>query len=400
MELNGKYGVVLASLLAVLLLGACKEQTAKVSAKPGPVVVDVITLESEPTEVKMEVPGRTAAFRVAEVRPQVNGIIQKRLFTEGSVVQAGELLYQIDSAVYLAKFASAKAALAKAEAVEHLARLKAERYSSLVHTRAVSELDQAEIEANWKQAEAGVAAGKATLNSARIDLDYTKVTAPISGRIGRSMITEGALVTAQQSTALATIQQLDPLYVDLTKSSTELIGIKKDLSAGRLESNKDEKPQVAILLEDGTEYEHKGVLEFSDVTVNQSTGTVTLRVVVANPDEDLLPGMFVRARISNGVKQDAILVPAASISRNSKGEAVVMLVNSESKVESRIIHSGRTMGGKVLVDRGLSNGDQLITVGLQKIKPGITVKAFETQKPLTGQAALKIDQRSSIAKAE
>ncbi len=395
-----KQSTILIIIMTGFLLGACSNEPPKTAAPQGPVEVDIVTLAAQPAEIEVELPGRTVAYRVAEVRPQVNGIIKQRFFTEGSVVKAGDLLYQIDPAVYQATFDSAKAALAKAKAVEHSARLKAERYATLVRTKAVSELDQVEIEASWKQAVADVAAAEAAMNSAAINLDYTRVTAPISGHIGKSMISEGALVTAQQSTALATIQQLDQLYVDVTQSSTELARIKKALSAGTLDSNENAKSQVTILLEDGSEYEQPGTLEFSDVSVDQSTGSVTLRIVVANPDEDLLPGMFVRARISSGVRQDAILIPAASISHNNKGEAYVMLVNSQSQVESRIIQSGRNMGDQVLVNGGLANGEQVITAGLQKIKPGITVKAYELNESLTGQAALNTSQVASLAKAE
>jgi membrane fusion protein, multidrug efflux system len=392
--------IVLAVVLTGLVLGGCKEEARQGKAAQGPVEVDVVTLKTQPVEIVVELPGRTAAYRVAEVRPQVNGIIKKRVFTEGSDVKAGELLYQIDPAVYQAKFDSAKAALAKARAIEHSARLKAERYGSLVRTKAVSELDQVEFEAVWKQAVADVAASEAALNSARIDLEYTRVTAPISGRIGESMITEGALVTAQQSTALATIQQLDPLYVDVTKSSNELRGLKKNLSAGRLDKSDISKSQVRILFEDGTEYEHAGTLEFSGATVDQSTGTVTLRAIFPNPDETLLPGMFVRSRISNGVDQNAILIPAASISHNAKGAAVVMLVNKESQVETRAIQSGRNIGEKVLVTGGLVGGEKLITAGLQKIRQGVTVKAVEQQEPLVGQIVKNAQQATSAAQTE
>ncbi len=391
---------VLAVVLTGLVLGGCTKEAQQARAPRGPVEVDAVTLTTQPTEIVVELPGRTAAYRVAEVRPQVNGIIKKRVFTEGSVVKAGELLYQIDPAVCQAKFDSAKAALAKAKAIEHSAKLKAERYGSLVRTKAVSELDQVEFEAAWKQAVADVAAAEAALNSARIDLDYTRVTAPISGRIGMSMVSEGALVTAQQNTALATIQQLDPLYVDVTKSSNELRRLKKNLSAGKLDDKEVAKSNVRILFEDGSEYEQTGSLEFSDVTVDQSTGTVTLRAIVANPDQELLPGMFVRALVSNGMQQDAILIPAASISRNRKGEALVMLVDKESKVESRIIQSGRHMGDKVLVNAGLVGGEKLITAGFQKIKPGVTVKVAEQQGQLLGQVNQKTQPATPAGKTE
>ena len=361
-------------LIAVVLLSACRQENPKTIA-PGPMEVGILTIKQKPVNLAVELPGRTAAYRIAEVRPQVGGIIKKRLFTEGSEVKAGQLLYQIDPDTYQARFDSAKAALAKADALEHSARLKAERYRTLVQTKAVSDQDQVEMEANWKQAVADVAAAKAAVDSARINLDYTKLTAPISGRIGRSTVTEGALVTAEQATALATIQQLDPLYVDLNQSSTEMLNLKKELSSEQAQHLEKSQSPVKVLFEDGLEYNQTGVLEFSDVTVNQTTGTVILRAIVANPDQRLLPGMFVRARIDKGQRPNAILVPAVSISRNSKGQPMVMLVNKESVVEARIIQTGQNIGDQVLVTEGLSEGEQVIVAGLQKIKPGVSVKA-------------------------
>ena len=361
-------------LIAVVLLSACRQENPKTIA-PGPMEVGILTIKQQPVNLAVELPGRTAAYRIAEVRPQVGGIIKKRLFTEGSEVKAGQLLYQIDPDTYQARFDSAKAALAKADALEHSARLKAERYRTLVQTKAVSDQDQVEMEANWKQAVADVAAAKAAVDSARINLDYTKLTAPISGRIGRSTVTEGALVTAEQATALATIQQLDPLYVDLNQSSTEMLNLKKELSSEQTQHLEKSQSRVKVLFEDGAEYSQPGTLEFSDVTVNQTTGTVILRAIVANPDQRLLPGMFVRARIDKGQRPNAILVPAISISRNSKGQPMVMLVNKESVVEARIVQTGQNIGDQVLVTEGLSEGEQVIVAGLQKIKPGVSVKA-------------------------
>lgn len=381
-------------------LGGCNEQSPKVMAARGPVEVDTVTLKTQPIQLEVKLPGRTTAYRVAEVRPQVNGIVKERLFTEGSLVEAGQLLYQIDPATYQARLDSARASLAKAKAIEHSRRLKAERYTTLVRTKAVSELDQVEIEADWKQAVADVAAAEAALNSARIDLEYTRITAPISGRIGTSMITEGALVTAQQTTPLATIQQLDPMYVDVTQSSTELLRLKKEITVGRLSNGENAQSKVRIQLEDGSEYGQTGTLEFSDVTVDQSTGTVTLRALVANPDEELLPGMFVRARISKGVKPDAIVVPAASISRNSKGQAIVMLVTSKSTIENRIIESGQNIGNMVLVNSGLTQGDQLVIAGLQNVKHGVQVKISEKSDSLAGQVALLEEPAKSVESVE
>ena len=400
MKLQKKKYLIMAVLLSGLLLGGCQQEKPKAMMSQGPVEVDVITVKPQPAELSVELPGRTAPFRVAEVRPQVNGIIQKRLFVEGSEVKAGQLLYQIDPAVYQAKVDSAAATLSRAKVVEQSARLKAERYRILVKTKSVSELDQIEIEAAWKQAVADVAYAEAALNSARIDLDYTRVTAPISGRIGKSMISEGALVTAQQSTALATIQQLDPLYVDVSQSSMDLLRLKKDLATGALADSDMAKQQVRIILEDGSEYGETGSLEFSDVTVDQTTGGVTLRAIIANPHRDLLPGMFVRARIVSGLKEDAILVPAASISRNSKGQAVVMLVNSDSKVESRIIESGRNIGENVMVNDGLKGGETLITAGLQKVRQGAAVTPVAHQEPLVGQLSGKSQQAAPVAHVE
>lgn len=389
-----------AVILTVVLLGGCKEEAPKTMAKQGPAEVDVITLTTQAVKLEAELPGRTAAYRVAEVRPQVNGIVKKRHFTEGSKITAGDVLYQIDPALYQSRLDSARAALAKAKANEHSAQIKAERYKILIRKNAVSEMDQVEIEANWKQAVAEVAAAEATVNSARIDLDYTRITAPISGRIGKSMISEGALVTAQQSAPLATIQQLDPLYVDVTQSSTDLLRLKKNLSTGLLQNSESTRSDITLLLEDGAKYEHTGSLEFSDVTVDQTTGTVTLRAIVANPAEELLPGMFVRARLTTGVKQDAILVPTESISRNKKGQAVVMLVDNQSTVESRLINSGQNMGGKVLVNDGLKAGERLITAGFQKIKAGAPVKAVERQNPPAKQVAAKTEISALVKKAE
>lgn len=395
MEKNIRTTIVfLPFLVTGLLAGGCKDSAQQTAPAGVPVEVNVVTLKQQPVNLAVELPGRTAAFRVAEVRPQVGGIIQKRLFIEGSEVKAGQLLYQINPDTYLAGFDSAKAALAKAEAQEHAARLKAERYRTLVRTKAVSEQEQIEMDASWKQAVADVAAAKAALATARINLEYTKVTAPITGRIGKSTVTEGALVTAQQSAALSTIQQLDPLYVDVSQSSAELLSLKKEVAAGLATGGEKPKSEVKVLLEGGGEYRHAGSLEFSDVTVNQTTGTVTLRAIVGNPDQELLPGMFVRARIAKGVKSEAILVPAASLNRNTKGQATVMVVNKQSVVENRIVQTSQNVGDQVLISQGLVGGEQVIVAGLQKIKPGVAVKAVE--QPATESA--QTNAASSAAK--
>lgn len=371
-------------LVAVVLLSACKQEEKKTIA-PEPVEVGTITIRPQPVNRVMELPGRTAAYRVAEVRPQVGGIVKKRLFTEGSEVKAGQLLYQIDPDTYQAKFDSAKAGLVRAEALEYSSRLKAQRYKNLVQTKAVSEQDQIEIEANWKQTVADVAAAKAALDSARINLEYTRVTAPIGGRIGKSTVTEGALVTAEQAAPLSTIQQLDPIYIDLNRSSTELLNLKRELAAGQAQTTGASQP-VKVLFENGSEYTQTGVLEFSDVTVNPTTGTVILRAIVANGAHELLPGMFVRARIDKGPLPNAILVPTASVSRNNKGQAMVMVVNSQSTVEARPIEIGQNMGQLVWVATGLADGEQVIVTGLQKIRPGVPVKTVAASMPDTNHS--------------
>lgn len=383
-------------LVAVVLLSACKQEEKKTIA-PEPVEVGTITIKPQPVNRVVELPGRTAAYRVAEVRPQVGGIVKKRLFTEGSEVKAGQLLYQIDPDTYQAKFDSAKAALARAEALEYSSRLKAQRYKNLVQTKAVSEQDQIEIEANWKQTVADVAAAKAALDSARINLEYTRVTAPIGGRIGKSTVTEGALVTAEQAAPLSTIQQLDPIYVDLNQSSTELLNLKKELAAGQALTAGASQP-VKVLFANGSEYTQTGVLEFSDVTVNPTTGTVILRAIVANGAHELLPGMFVRARIDKGPLPNAILVPAASVSRNNKGQAIVMVVNSQSTVEARPIEIGQNMGQQVWVATGLADGEQVIVSGLQKIRPGVPVKAVAASPPDTNPSTT--GTTAALAKGE
>nr|WP_306549485.1 efflux RND transporter periplasmic adaptor subunit [Desulfobulbus sp.] len=395
--MNTRKFLLFSLLLAAALLSACRQEDKKIVA-PGPVEVEVTTVRPQPVNLATELPGRTAAYRIAEVRPQVGGIIKKRMFTEGSEVKAGQLLYQIDPDTYQARFDSAKAAQAKAEALEHSARLKAERYRSLVQTKAVSEQDQVEMEANWKQTVADVAAAKASLDSAQINLEYTKVIAPISGRIGKSTVTEGALVTAEQATALSTIQQLDPLYVDLNQSSTDMLNLKKELSSGQTQNRNKAQSPVKVLFENGSEYGQTGALEFSDVTVNQTTGTVILRAIVANPGHELLPGMFVRARIDKGQRPNAILIPAASVSRNTKGQAVVLLVNKQSIVESRLIQTGQNMGEQVLVDGGLVEGEQVIVSGLQKIKPGVPVKALTVSASDGKQSSIGVP--TSVAQAE
>ncbi len=359
--------LVSAIALATLSLTGCQEASAPPPAQTPK--VGVVTLQPQSFTLTTELPGRTAAFRIAEVRPQVDGIIQKRLFTEGSEVKAGQQLYQIDPSVYTATYKSAQASLASAQSL-------AARYKDLVSDQAVSKQAYDESQAARLQAEA-------TLEKARIDLRYTKVLAPISGRVGRSAVTEGALVSNGQTTAMATIQQLDPIYVDVTQSTKDLLRLRRELAEGQLQKTGDSGARVSLTLEDGSAYPHEGTLEFSEVSVDEGTGSVTLRAVFPNPDHSLLPGMFVHASLSSAVKQQAILAPQQGVTRDLKGQATALVVNTENKVELRHLKAERTVGDRWLVSEGLNPGDRLITEGLQFVRPGIAVNAA----PATNVAA-------------
>ncbi|HAW61907.1 MAG TPA: efflux RND transporter periplasmic adaptor subunit [Pseudomonas sp.] len=349
----------LMSILAVaVFLAGCQEEAAPpAQQKPK---VGIVTVQTEPFAVTTDLPGRTRAYRIAEVRPQVNGIIQKRLFTEGSDVKAGQQLYQIDASVYEATLKSAQASLASSKSL-------ADRYAELVKDQAVSKQAYDEARAASLQAEA-------ELERARIDLRYTKVLAPISGRIGRSAVTEGALVSNGQAQELATIQQLDPIYVDVTQPARDLLALRRDLAEGRLQKSGENAARVSLKLEDGSDYGHEGKLEFSEVTVDPGTGSVTLRAVFPNPDKILLPGMFVHAQLVAGLKSEAMLVPQQGVTRNAKGEPTAMVVNAENKVELRTIKTERAVGNRWLVGDGLQPGDRVITEGLQFIQPGVEVE--------------------------
>lgn len=355
--------MVSAIALATLTLAGCGDQAAP-PPRQAP-TVGIVTLQAEPYTLTTELPGRTAAFRIAEVRPQVNGIIQKRLFKEGSEVKAGQQLYQIDSSVYVAAAKSAEATLASAKSL-------AERYKSLVSDQAVSRQAYDEAQAARLQAEAA-------LEQARIDVRYTKVLAPIAGNIGRSAVTEGALVSNGQTNAMATIQQLDPIYVDVTQPTKDLLRLRRDLESGQLQKASDTAAKVQLRLEDGSTYEHEGTLEFSEVSVDEGTGSVTLRAVFPNPDHTLLPGMFVHARLPAGVNKEAILAPQQGITRNPKGEPTALVVNAENKVELRQLKAERTDGNRWVVLDGLKSGDKLITEGLQFVQPGAEVKTTEAK---------------------
>ncbi|MFA8092028.1 efflux RND transporter periplasmic adaptor subunit [Klebsiella oxytoca] len=355
----------------VCLLAACDQ---KPDMNSGAMVtqVGVVTLKAEPVTLFSDLTGRVTGTMVSDVRPQVEGIIKKRLFKEGDDVQSGQVLYEIDPASYQASYDEAVAQLQNAIAVVNSSKLKADRYAALVKENGVSRQDADDAMATYKQNVASVAQYRAAVESARINLGYTRVRAPISGRIGISSVTPGALVTASQTDALATIRTLDPVYVDLTQSSTQLLKLKKQ----QLQGNDNTVP-VTVTLDDGSKYQHAGKLELTEVSVDESTGSVTLRAVFPNPEHDLLPGMFVRATVSNGVQSEAILAPQQGITRDAKGNGTALVVNKENKVESREVVTDRVIGNKWLIIRGLQSGDRLITEGTGKVQAGMEVKAVE-----------------------
>lgn len=371
-------------LLAALALAGCGKKDAAPGGAPPAPEVGIVTLQPQRVALTSELPGRTAPCQVAEVRPQVSGIVQKRLFTEGSEVRAGQLLYQIDPATYQATLTSARAALARAEANLLPARLKAERYRELLSIKAISQQDDDNAQAALKQAEADVAAAQAAVEHAQINLRYTSVTAPISGRIGRSSVTAGALVTANQTAALATIQQLDPIYVDVARSNSEMLQLKRQLAAGTLKTDASGAARVKLLLEDGSSYPQAGTLRFSEASVEPSTGSVTLRTLFPNPDQLLLPGMFVRAVLEEGVNEAALLVPQRGVSRNPAGQPMALVVGAEEKVEVRILKAARTVGDSWLVEEGLKPGDRVILEGIQRARPGTVVRAVPFGSPPGG----------------
>jgi membrane fusion protein (multidrug efflux system) len=405
-------------LFGGLTVAGCESKNAT-SGTPQARMPEVAVVTTRPQQVVLtaELPGRTSAYRVAEIRPQVNGLIQKRLFTEGSDVKAGQVLYQIDPATFQAAFDyaaanltamkknadKARAALGasiagvtRQQATLDLARTNRERFDEAFKERAVStsQRDQAATEAQVAEAalkaakaqvesdrkavaaaEAAIQQAKAALETVRINLGYTKITAPISGRIGKSSVTDGAIVTAYQPIALATIQQMDPIYVDVPQSTTELLRLKRSLKDGRLNHEGSDQKKVNLLLEDGTVYPLEGTLQFRDVTVEPSTGSVILRIVIPNPEGVLLPGMFVRAVVKEGVSEHAILIPQQAVSRDPKGNPLVLIVDAQSKVQQRMLVLDRAMGDKWLVSAGLQEGDRVIVEGIQKVRPGAPVKA-------------------------
>lgn len=372
------------ALLTTLTLTACGDKANE--AKPGqkePATVGVLVLKAESQSLSTELPGRTVAVQAADVRPQVSGIIRQRLFNEGDTVKAGQVLYQIDAKTYEVAVASANAAVAKAQAAARLAELNHQRHADLVKQQAVSQQVFEESQAAMRQTAAELAAAQAALSQAQINLDYTRIAAPIGGRVGLSSITLGALVTANQTAALTQITQLDPMHVDITQSSTDVLRLQRELAAGHFERHPSGAAQVRIVLEDGSVYPHAATLKFEGVNVNTSTGAITLRALVPNPDRVLLPGMYVRARLATGLVPDALLVPQQALKRELSGKASVMVVNADQKVERRPVELAEAVGQRWRVTGGLKAGDTLVVDGFQRIKPGDTVKTVDASKAVS-----------------
>jgi membrane fusion protein (multidrug efflux system) len=360
--------------LTALGLSGCGRGDKDAKANKPPPEVEVVTVKSEALALTTELPGRTSPFAISDVRPQIMGIIQARLFQEGATVKAGQPLYQIDPAPYQASFDQAKAQLAYAQANVRTTRLKAERYADLVKINGVAKQDSDDAAAAYGQAVALVAEDAASLESARINLGYTRITSPITGRIGTSSFTQGALVTTGQSSALTTVQTLDPIYVDIVQSTTDLLKLRRALAKGALSDTGAASTVVKLTLDDGTAYAPEGQLKLTDVTVDQTTGSVTLRAVFPNPDAILLPGMYVRAIVPQGSDPTALLAPQRGVTRDQSGKATAMIVDSEGKAQSREIETGRVVGNRWLVTKGLNAGDRVIVDGLQNVKPGEPVR--------------------------
>lgn len=363
-------------LLSSLLLSACmndssSDELSQAPQNPPKMAVEVVELRPQTVDLSTELPARTTAIRMAEVRPQVDGIIEKRMFNEGAAVKAGEQLYQIEAAPYQAEVNNAKASLQRARADLKVTERREQRYKNLLADNAISQQEYDEALAAYEQAEAEIAVRQAALDSALINLRYTSVNAPIDGQIGISHVTEGALVSAGQESSLATIHQLDPIYVDISQASKEILQLRRQLMTGRV--NGDEAPAVRLKLEDGSEYEHVGELQFSEVNVNENTGSIVMRARFPNPDGLLLPGMYVRAEVEEGQIANAILVPQKAVAFNREGDASVMIVNADNKVEQRTITVQRSIGTNWLSSEGLASGDKVIVEGLQKIAAGSEV---------------------------
>jgi len=388
--------LALASLIGAFLLAACSGQSgsgAAGGAPSGPVEVGVITLRPQNVPITIELPGRVSATKVAEIRPQVDGLIQKRVFNEGGQVKAGDLLYQIDPRPYQAAYDAAAAALEKAQAAVPSAQAKVDRYNQLVGVNTVTAQSLDEAKAALAQAKADVAAAEAAVATAQINLDYTKVVAPISGLISTSAVTEGALVTANQSTALATIREIDPINVDLTDSSTNLFRIRNLIDSGRLKRGEG-PPSVQLKLNDTVIYDKPGVLRSTEAIVNETTGTFSMRASFDNPTRMLLPGMYVRAVVNLGTDEGAFLVPQRAVNRNAKGDATAMLVSKDGKVETRVLQTLQSVGSNWLIEDGIADGDRLIVDGLQKIGEGQAVTPIEVTLDAAG-VAHPVDAKTS-----
>lgn len=375
---------VLGLLISSVLVAGCGKDADTAPAAPPPPAVSVVTLAAADVTLTRELPGRANPSLVAEVRPQVSGVVEKRLFEEGGKVKAGQSLYQLDDSTYRADYNSARASLERAEATLKVAQLNARRSAELVKIDAVSRQDDENAAAALAQAKADVGVARAALERAKVVLGYARITAPISGQVGKSAVTQGALVTANQPNPLVLVQRLDPMYVDLTQSSSELLQLRQELAAGTLNAT-NELP-VEIMLEDGSSYSHKGKLDFADVTVDPGTGSFLVRVTVPNPDNILLPGMYVRAMVGAGERENGILVPQQGIARDPKGNTTAMVVGKDNKVEVRKVKVSRTVGDQWLVDSGLAVGDRVIVEGLQKIRPGAPV-TITAAAPRAGTAA-------------
>ena len=360
-------------ITAITFLSGCGGSDKAQGPQVGGPEVGIVTIQPQRVQLTTDLPGRTSAYLVSEIRPQVSGIVQKRLFREGSDVEAGQLLYQIDPVPFEVAYESAKAALAKAQANLPSIRLRAERYKELLADNAVSRQDYDDAQAAMGQVNAEIQYWKTSVESAKINLDYTRVSTPISGRIGKSNITDGALVTAYQPAALATIQQLDPIYVDVTQSSSEMLRLRRNMDTGKLSTGENNK-KVRIILEDGSTYDQEGTLQFRDVSVDPTTGSYSLRIVVPNPNGLILPGMFVRAVIEEAIAEQGILVPQQGITRTPKGDPIALVVDQAGIVQPRILKLDRAIGNQWLVAAGLSAGDKLIVEGQIKVKPGTPAK--------------------------
>lgn len=359
-----------AALAALSVLSGCAETAQPEAGKDETLQVGVFKLRSQAVEVTTDLPGRTTPYRVAQVRPQVGGVIEQRAFDEGARVESGQLLYQLDDKVYRARVEQAEAELDKAKATVKSVESNTRRIREVVGSGAVSEQEFDDARARLAEAKADVELAKARLEAARIDLQYTQITASIDGRIGRSFATEGALVTTNQAAELAQITQLDPIYVDIPRSSSEVLALRRAVSEGRLQQAESGKTPVRLILEDGSEYAHAGELQFSDVTVDRDTGSVTLRAIFPNPDHQLLPGMYVQARVTEGVQKQALLVPQQGVTRDRQGQATALRVNADGSVEKRVLRADKAIGRFWLISDGLTAGDQVIVNQLQKVRPG------------------------------